>query len=63
MLYSNTSGEYDRCKQLFSILTSRTGQIFVYVLSPTAVHKVLRSKYLNDEQFSASQEDVAEAIK
>ena len=48
---------------IFSILTSGTVQISASVLSPAAVHKVLRSKYLNDKQYSASQNDVAEAIK
>ena len=48
---------------IFNILTSGTVQISASVLSPTAVHNVLRSKYLNDKQFSASQEDIAEAIK
>ena len=48
---------------IFNILTSGTFQISASVLSPAAVHTVLRSKYLNDEQFSASQKDVAEAIK
>ena len=48
---------------IFNILTSGTVQISASVLSPTAVHRVLRSKYLNDKLFSASLEDVAEAIK
>ena len=48
---------------VFKILTSGTFQISASVLSPTAVHKVLRSKYLNDKQFSTSQEDIAEVIK
>lgn len=48
---------------IFNILTSGTVQISASVLSPTAVYKVLRSKYLNDKRFSASQEDIAEAIK
>ena len=48
---------------IFNILTSNTVHISASILSPTAVYKVLRSKYLNDMQFYASQEDVAEAIK
>jgi hypothetical protein len=48
---------------IFNILTSGTFQISASVLSPTALYKVLRSKYLNDKQFPVSQEDVAEAIK
>ena len=48
---------------IFNILTSGTVRFSASVLSPTAVYKVLRSKYLNDRQFFASQEDVAEAIK
>ena len=48
---------------IFNILTSGSFHISASVLSPTAVHKVLRSKYLNDKQFYVSQEDIAEAIK
>jgi hypothetical protein len=48
---------------IFNVLTSGTFQISASVLSPMAVHKVLRSKYLNDKQFSVSQEDIAEAIR
>jgi hypothetical protein len=48
---------------IFNILTSGTVHISASVLSPSAVQRVLRSKYLNDSQFPVSQEDVAEAIK
>ena len=48
---------------IFNILTSGSVQISASILSPAAVHKILRSKYLNDKQYSVSQNDVAEAIK
>ena len=48
---------------IFNILTLGTVQISASVLAPMAVHKVLHIKYLDDKQFSVSQEDVAEAIE
>ena len=48
---------------IFNMLASGTVHISASVLSPTTVHKILCSKYLNDKQFSASQKDVGEAIK
>ncbi|KAF8817051.1 hypothetical protein BYT27DRAFT_7229032 [Phlegmacium glaucopus] len=48
---------------IFSILTSGTVQASASVLSPAAVHQVLRLKYLNGTNTSVSQVDVAEAIK
>ena len=48
---------------IFNILTSCTVQVSASVLAPASVHKVLRIKYSNDKQSSASQQDVAEAIE
>jgi len=48
---------------IFNILTSGTVQVSASILSPAAVHKVLRLKYLNDKQFAPSQKDIAEVIK
>jgi hypothetical protein len=42
-----------RPAHIFNILTSVTVHISASLLSPTAVHKVLHSKYLNDRQFFA----------
>lgn len=48
---------------IFDILTSGSIQVSASVLAPTAVHKILRFRYLNDKQFSASQKDILDAIK
>ena len=48
---------------IFSILASGTVQVSASILSPRVVHRVLHLKYLKDTQYSASQMDIAEAIK